>query len=385
MVVYWATKLRGFFQHMSACMDGVEFKNDHEYYETSKFTEKIKSVLVRSLLFDLIGLFQVIKISEKECDCYGSFNRFLDSDKPYFLYLENPTALYHYTLGRISFPVGKKKFKKCLENPNLKYIVCMSDACKSTFERVNMPIPAELKIRRIYPLIPRNRYVNNELLKKKSTEKALECLFCAQGRRFITKGGLDVLEAFSNVRKSGCNVHLTIITKISELDKKTLEQIKKCEGVTLYDFSFTYEEMEKIYTQTSILIHPSSDDSFGLTVLEAMKGGCAIIASKMYAFPEMVEDRENGMLINPKYWMFTPEKIPNPIAWKHWKKRRLALKKNSAFVLEIEEAIRTLYLDRKLLLSFSEKSFERANTKFGEDIICQQWNDVWQSMVRNEK
>ena len=245
MVVYWATKLRGFFQHMSTRMNGVEFKNDHKYYETSKFTEKIKSLLVRSWLFDWIGLFQIVKISEKECDCYGSFNRFLDCDKPYFLYLENPTALYHYTLGRISFPTGRKKFKKCLENPNLKYIVCMSDACKSTFERVNMSIPSDLKINRIYPLIPRNRYVNNELLEQKSTEETLECLFCAQGRRFITKGGLDVLEAFSNVRKRGCNVQLTIVTKISELDKKTLEQIKKCEGVTLYDFSFTYEEMEK--------------------------------------------------------------------------------------------------------------------------------------------
>lgn len=31
---------------------------------------------------------------------YGSFNRFLKTDKPYFIYLENPLALYHYSIKR---------------------------------------------------------------------------------------------------------------------------------------------------------------------------------------------------------------------------------------------------------------------------------------------
>ncbi len=380
MIVYWATKLRGFLRHISEHSEDVTFINSSNYYETSGLVSKLKSKLIRSRLFDHVGLFQIIKVSDKQCDYYGSFNRFLDADKPYFLYLENPTALYHYSLGRLRFRAGRKRFAACLSDPNLKYIVCMSNACGDSFETVNMPLPSHIKMATIYPFVPQNEYANEELIRQKSQNETLECLYCVQGKRFITKGGLDVLEAVTRLRAAGSRIHLTVITKISDLDKKTLQRIQDCDGVSLCDFNFSYSELEHIYSNTNILLHPSSDDSFGLTVLEAVKGGCAVIASNLYAFPEMVEDGENGYLIEPKFRMFTRDNIPNPSCWTHKRKKRLAKKKDEAFVKSIENSILSLYSDREKLYEFSMRSLEIANTRFGEQTICDQWKDVWDTL-----
>lgn len=378
MKIYWATRLRGFLKHVSECIDEIEFEQKEQFYEVSSKNTELKNKIVRSKLFDIIGLFQVIRISDKECDYYASFNRFLDADKPYFIYLENPTALYHYALGRLRYPSGKNKFRKCLENPKLKYIVCMSDSCRTTFEKVNMCLPENVKIKTIYPLVPRNRFINDRLIEKKAYAETLECLYCVQGKRFYTKGGKEILEAVNNLQSMGLNIHLTVITNPSALNDETLNIVKNNKNVfSLYDFAFSYEQMEEIYGNTAVLIQPSSDDSFALTVLEAVKAGCAVVGSNMYAIPEMVEDNINGLLIEPAYRTYTKDNLPNPDAWGHNKKVRLAKRRSQKYIDDIEEAIKTLYYDRDKLYAFSKKSLELANTKFSEESISAQWSEVW--------
>ena len=380
MKVYWATRLRGFLKHISEHTEGVQFVQKDQYYETSGKLSILKSKLIRSRLLDPIGLFQVIKVSGKDCDCYGSFNRFLESDKPYFIYLENPTALYHYALGRVHSRTGEKRFRKRLHDSNLKYVVCMSEACRSTFERVNMQIPEGVKFKTIYPLVPKNPNVDEVFLKELCRSETLECLYCVQGKRFVTKGGPDVIEAVEHLYRAGVKIHLTVITHLSALDAGMYEQIKACEFVTLHDFSYSYSELEKVYANTHLLLQPSSDDSSSLTVLEAMKGGCAVIGTKLYAFPEMVEDGQSGYLIEPKFRIFTEENLPNPRCWPRRKKLQYAKQKDETFVNNIENGILSLYNDRDKLSAFSLRSLEIANTKFGEETICQQWAEVWNTL-----
>lgn len=382
MIVYWATKLRGFLRHVSEHTPGVTFVDNGRYYEVSGWKGKLKSKLIRSRLLDLTGIFQVIRAEGKDCDFYGAFNRFLAADKPYFIYLENPTALYHYALGRLHFPAGKKRFQKCLSDPNLKYIVCMSEACRSTFEKINMPVPETVKLETIYPLVPSNGHIDVDGIARKCQDEVLRCLYCVQGKRFYTKGGQDVLEAVAKLQDAGLKIHLTVITNLNALRSETLALIRQRSDMTLYDFAFSYEEMEKIYAQSALLLQPSSDDSFGLTVLEAMKGGCAILSSKLYAFPEMVEG--NGILIEPKYRIFTPDNLPVPQAWSYGKKQRLAGMVSSRYTQDIADAIRTLYEDREQLRSFALRSKQLADTKFGEDAICEQWQKVWDTVERNK-
>ena len=297
MKIFWATKLRGFFRHMSHRISCVEFVESENYYETSTFLNKVKSKLIRHHALNLLGIFQIVHAKGKMCDAYGSFNRFLDADKPYFIYLENPLALYHYTIGRIGYKFGRERFRRCLYDPKLKYIACMSDACRDTFEKINMPLPEHIRMKTIYPYVPANPHISLEKIENKSKSEYMECLYCVQGSRFVSKGGLEILSAYENLRKKGVKIHLTVITKISDLDVDVKQRLLNSLGVSSHDFTYTYEELESVYANANVLLQPSSDDSFGLTVLEAMKGGCAVICSRMYAFPEMVEDGVNGYIV----------------------------------------------------------------------------------------
>lgn len=380
MVIYWATKLRGFLRHMSQHMQDVTFVDNGRYFEVAGLRSKVVSKLVRSRLLDPIGLFQILKVSGKDCDYYGSFNRFLRADKPYFIYLENPTALYHYALGRLRFPAGKNRFEKCLNDPNLRYIVCMSDACRDTFEKINMPLPEHVKLRTIYPFVPQNHHVDEALIREKCFAPVLECLYCVQGKSFYNKGGRDILNVVARLQDAGLRIHLTVITNIDALEPDTLELLQSRENMTLHDFSFSYGEMEEIYAKTALLLQPSSADSCPLTVLEAVKGGCAVLGSKLYAIPEMVAHGENGILIDPKYWTFFPDHMPNPAAWGQKNKRRLTRVPSERYTADIELAIRRLYEDREQLFGFALRGKQIADSKFGEDTICNQWQEVWNEL-----
>ena len=380
MTICWATRLRGFLRHLSGKLNGVEFVESKRYYESVSLIGKLKSLLIRSPILDPLGLFQIVRIETGECDAYGSFNRLLKADKPYFLYLENPTALYHYSLTRLRFPAGKRRFFRAISDPNLRYIACMSNVCRETFTSLNGALPDSVRIGTAYPLIPRNFCVDERRIIEKCRGETVECLFSAQGRRFLTKGGLDVLRAVSELQREDYPIHLTVITQMSELDRRTKRLLSQYKDVTLLDFSLSYHEMEAIYAQTAILLHPSSDDSFGLTVLEGMKGGCAVIATKLYAFSEMVSDLESGILIEPKFRIYDENGLPNPSVWRHGKKLRSARRRDDSFVRRIKDALSELCTNRELLSKYALRGYEIAETKFGEEAVLNQWNEVFSSV-----
>lgn len=56
------------------------------------------------------------------------------------------------------------------------------------------------------------------------------------------------------------------------------------------------EELPDLYRQMDIVLIPSRSEGFGLTAIEAMSQGCVVVASNVGGLPEIVKDRENGLL-----------------------------------------------------------------------------------------
>ncbi len=314
--IYFATRVRGFFRQLfNAESISAKFEYDNsKVYETNSLVAKLKNKFGRSKIFDLLGIIQVIKCRQS-ADVYGSFNRFLDSDKPYFIYVENPTALFHYRLGRNKSTLGKKKITKAINSPNLRALIFMSKACYNTFESVCTTIPQSVIRKTIYPYIPINPLVNRNIIVEKSHKPELRLLYVAQGIRFISKGGLEIIDAFRKVRDLYDNISLIIITSIKDVENKIIDEIKLIPGLELHDFKFSFKEMQQIYADSNLMLQPTSDDSFGLTILEGIKSGLPIIGSRLYAIPEIVEDGINGYLCDPHYWFFDENNIPNPKIW----------------------------------------------------------------------
>lgn len=206
-----------------------------------------------------------------------------------------------------------------LSDKNLKAIVCMSNACESTLEKLLCEIPKNIMITNIYPYVPNNRFVNENYIVNKCSRK-IKCLFIAQGIRFLSKGGLELVYLFERFKNKNIDIELTIISNKSCIDENILNKIYNLDNINLVEFKLSYDELEIIYMEHSILLHPTSDDSFGVTILEAMKYGLPIISTKLYAVPEMVEDGFNGFLTNPKYWFSDENNISNPKVWNNRKK-----------------------------------------------------------------
>lgn len=378
--VFFATRFRGAFLHLfqSQYLRFSFFYKAAGKFEADKYTNKLLSHIFHRKLIDHLGIIRSIRCRE-ECDIYGSMNHFLSVNKPYFISVENPTALYHYCLGRKNTLLGRRRLYKLINKPQLRALIFWSKACANTFEQVCAPISKHCIAKVIYPLIPQNKYVTEESLKRKSQNYTLKMLFIAQGRRFASKGALETIESFIALRNKGYHIHLTMITSLHEVSPSILKKIQKTEGVTLFDFQFSYSELEKMYAENNIFIQPTSDDSFGFTILEAMKGGNAIIATSLYAIPELVKENVNGFLTSPHFDYFDKGNVPNPAIWCHTKKTIYSKEYTpSARITDfITNKIELLYKDRTLLNTMCINSWNIANNSpFDERTIANQWNEV---------
>jgi len=388
MTIYFATRDRGFLRHLFNCknIQGRFLYSESQVYEINSIFYNLLSAILHHPLGDFLGVIQVIPCKNKG-DIYGSLNRFLNSDRPYFMYVETPIAPYHYCLNRNKTFWGKRNLLKNLHNKNLKALIFWSNACGNTFEEVCAKIPPQVIRETIYPYYPDNCNISVEKIKVRTDSPPLKLLYIAQGIRFITKGALEILETFKRLRTEGNNhITLTMITSIKEVDPDLIHSIKAIEGISLYDFKFTYAELEKIYASSSLLLHPTSDDSFGLTVLEAMKAGLPVISTRLYAIPEMVKEGVNGFLTDPHWWSYDSRNLPNPALWTKVKK------KGSVFTRELSERIvsflydkiRLLDNDRALLEKMSLNSLHIASSPpFDKQTIIGQWNSLFDRMVQD--
>ena len=104
----------------------------------------------------------------------------------------------------------------------------------------------------------------------------------------------------------------------------------------------------------------------------------------------MVTDGENEFLLEPKYWFFDQNNIPNPKVWNHRKKTIYSTKIDEKMVQDITDKIRLLYEDREQLERLSMTSFTKAtdDALFGENGIAQKWEYILCNMnigKENEK
>lgn len=122
------------------------------------------------------------------------------------------------------------------------------------------------------------------------------------GRLSHGKGHGELLEALSLIKNA--QAHLVIVggltaqtggdeTYVNEL-KEYVEQHGLQNKVTFYGFT---ESPESLIKAMDIVVIPSYMEAFGLTVIEAMAVGKAIIGSSHGAIPEILA--ESGLLVDP--------------------------------------------------------------------------------------
>lgn len=378
-----ATKVRGAFK---AIFNNEDIKanficDNTKFYNTksNSIRSKITSKIGYSYLSDLLGIIQRVKISDSKADLYFSYNRFLNADRPYILYVEHPVALYHYRLKRGKYLIGRRKIERYLCDKNLKAIIFQARFSERTFENLVGTFNGEK--RQIYLIQSSNEYVSTESIEDKCESDVVNLLFVAQGSRFISKCGLELLKAYSILKdKYKSNIHLSILTQLNMVN----EYINDNDGIEWIDYSLNSQEMKQLYARSTILIMISSDDSINAVTLEAMNAGLPVISSNMSGFPEMVKEGENGFMIFPKWNFFDKNGYPNPDVWNHREETLYSKEINDCIVDFMVEKISLLCEDRTLLKNMALNSYEKAHKPpFAKDYIVGQWNELIETITKD--
>ena len=206
---------------------------------------------------------------------------------PFVVDIDNPYAFTAYNvLAARLYRTGIRWF---LGSPRCLQIRCLSRACYDG-------------VRELYgETVAAKAVVAYPALAPKVTVPPVgeegRCRFLFVATQFEIKGGPALLESFRRVAEDYPGATLDLVTHLPD---EFAQLAANCPGVTVHDANFSRDEIaERFLTRADVLVHPTYFDSFGMVVLEAMAHGLPVIASKVYAIPEMVEDGIGGILVDP--------------------------------------------------------------------------------------
>jgi len=129
---------------------------------------------------------------------------------------------------------------------------------------------------------------------KISEEKKENIDYSSQNILFVgldweRKGGSDLVEAFKLVLHKHPNAHLTIVGAKPEL------QISNC----IVLGPQPADKLNQYYQMASVFCLPTYQEPFGIVFIEAMTARLPIVATRVGAIPEIVQDGNNGLLVEP--------------------------------------------------------------------------------------
>lgn len=150
--------------------------------------------------------------------------------------------------------------------------------------------------------------IDKSIFYKKEEEKKEQILYVG---RFSLEKGIDFIPNIvqgildhSEKTKFVVVASINNIAKSLEETKKQFEYLEKTYGGRFVWIKNTIspKDLSVLYNQSCILIQPSRYESFGMTIIEAMACGCAIVASNRGGIPEVVG--QDGEVIPLNHGLF---------------------------------------------------------------------------------
>ena len=181
---------------------------------------------------------------------------------------------------------------------NIKTIVVLDERnrllCKKTYNRNAIVVRSGIHPN-MFTHIPREKHVTNRVY----TIFASSIFF--PYRRFE-----DLVDAVELLVKNGCGNISVTINGINERSYDYYLFIKERiieKNLTSYiniTNGLSETELVKQYTHTDIFVFPNNNQTWGLSVFEAMLAGCVCIVSKGAGAHEVLTHAENALLVPPE-------------------------------------------------------------------------------------
>lgn len=123
------------------------------------------------------------------------------------------------------------------------------------------------------------------------------------GRVIPRKGLLDLIEALAEVRKRFPGVELRVAGELQSAPnyvascRRTVHQ-QRLENNVFFLGALGSQELLKEYRRSTLLVLCSKQETSPVVIAEAMACGRPVVASRVCGIPEMVQDRESGLLVD---------------------------------------------------------------------------------------
>jgi len=204
---------------------------------------------------------------------------------PYLAEFDVPLGVHGYKID--AHRRAALKARCLMERSELRALLVFSDWAGRSFELHYGPAVGS-KCRTVYPLAFEGAYCGS------FERRSYDFSFISSG--FRIKSGPEVVRAFCRARQQfKYEAKLCVVTRLAEASRY-LGDLHSYKGVDWREATLGEVEISDLLADTRCLLHPSFSDSFGVVVLEALAGGCAVIASDIASFPELVGE-ENGSIM----------------------------------------------------------------------------------------
>ena len=222
---------------------------------------------------------------------YSSGGLMIKSNKPWVTDVEHVYSLVGYQHNNSNIDEIKSKTVQHIKKSRCKILpwsYASLNSIKSFFGKQFEEIEDKFEV--VYPAM----HIENEKMERKHKDTVN---FLYINRVFWGKGGYEVLKAFDGI-SGEYDTSLTFLSNTpSEIRKKFENNMK----LKFIEAPIPREEALELYKNADVFVLSTLFDTFGLVYLEAMAHGIPVIASNIFAVPEIVGDGKNGLLITPEY------------------------------------------------------------------------------------
>ncbi len=258
---------------------GVAPLGSRATYATSKsFKGRLKQWLALSL--PLLNTTRLSDLQDEADVIYTWAKIPRNARRPFVIEFDNPYAVTYYNRWafRLYRPVLRHYFKKA------RALTFMSEASRALFLQ---EMGGEAGLPPCHVVYP---YMGPHPGKAQRAEGPLQFLFV--GLDFRLKGGPELLEAFRRA-----DLRDAVLNVVSVVPEDVRAQYKDHPNIVFHKGVSREQLFADLYPMMDMFVLPTFYESFGVVVLEALSFGLGVIATDVFAMPELVADGVNGRLL----------------------------------------------------------------------------------------
>jgi glycosyltransferase involved in cell wall biosynthesis len=248
------------------------------YAASKSFKGKLKQWAARHL--PLVNMTQLPDLQDQADVIYTWAKIPRNARKPFIIEFDNPYAVTYYNRWafRLYRPLLRTWFKKA------RALTFMSEASRALFLQemggeAGLP-PCHV----VYPYME----VHSQNTQRASGQ--LQFLFV--GLDFRLKGGPELLEAFRRA-----DLGDAVLNVVSVVADDVRARYKDDPNIVFHGALSRERLFNDLYPRMDVFVLPTFYESFGVVVLEALSFGMGVIATDVFAMPELVTDGVNGRIL----------------------------------------------------------------------------------------